>query len=196
MTPELTLDLLRGPHLLGVVIGMGAAIYYDLRTVLRLTHPLSPSDTVELRRIHMIVLCAFAGIWISGLGLIGYRTGFDAAVFTPKLWSKVIVVATLTLNSAFLSAYVIPNIQRSEGIPLIGVPARKLLMMSLSAGLSMSCWLLALTLGFSTVLKTASWDLLIPVILSGVTACISGVLIVVFGVRLRHKSRTRALARA
>ena len=87
-TQDIILDLVRGPHLLGVIIAMGAAIYYDLRSLHRIFQPLSATDIEEVRRIHIIVATGFTAIWMTGLGLLWIRTGFDVASFSPKLWCK------------------------------------------------------------------------------------------------------------
>lgn len=179
----LILDLFRGVHLLCVVIGMGPAIYYDLRSLQRIAHPMSHHDLEELHRIHHLIAIACGGLWISGAFLIWTRTNFDLAEFSPKLWCKVIIVTTLTANAVVLSMVMIPRLSRLIGVRLIDLPVRQLLPMTVCAGVSLSCWILALMLGSSQTLKTAGWDILVPVMLEGVAICLGGVLVVMFAAR-------------
>lgn len=189
MDNNLALDLLRGAHLLFIAVGMGAAMYFDLRSLHRISAPTLQADLDELNRIHLVVTMACAGLWASGIALIWVRTGFDLATFSPKLWSKLIVVTTLMLNALVLARFVIPALNRHLGVRLIDLPLRLLVPMTLCAGLSLSCWLLALALGSSSVLKLSGWDVLVPVLLGGTAFCIGGVLVVLLVARrvLRHK---------
>jgi hypothetical protein len=100
-----------------------------------------------------------------------------------KLWSKLVVVSLLTANALALALLVMPALSRHVGSRLIDLPTRQLLPMTLCAGVSMACWLLALALGSSTVLKTAGWDVLVPVLLGGGAMCICGAVTVMFGLR-------------
>jgi hypothetical protein len=183
MMNPIYLDLLRGLHLLCVVLGMGAAMYFDLRCLHKIARPLSENDVNELHRIHALVRIVGLGLWISGVTLIWLRTNFDLASFTPKLWCKVLVVIGLTANSLVLGFFVIPVFARYKGVRLIDVPVRLLLPMTICAGFSVTCWLLALALGSSRVLKAASWDLLLPFMLSGTVICMSSVLLMTFASR-------------
>ncbi len=182
-TQDIILDLVRGPHLLGVIIAMGAAIYYDLRSLHRIFQPLSATDIEEVRRIHIIVATGFTAIWMTGLGLLWIRTGFDVASFSPKLWCKLIIVTLLSANAIVLAFWLLPMLRTNIGTRLLDLPNRVILMMSTVAGVSISSWLLALTLGFSTTLKTAKWDVLLPILTTGVLAGVIGVTCFIFGLR-------------
>lgn len=187
MTADFILDSIRGPHLLAVIVGMGTALYLDLRTLHKISRPLSASDLDEVRRIHFIVTLAFVGIWASGVGLIWYRTAFVIEAFSPKLWSKLIVVTVLTANAIVLAAFVLPSLKRYVGTPLIALPRRVLMPMSVVAGVSASSWVLALTLGFSKVLKTANWDVLVPLLSIGYVIGVASVMIVMASLGLRDR---------
>ena len=121
MSSPLFIDLTLGVHLLFVVVGMGPALYFDLRSVHKMATPLTPADVEELHRIHAIVSAACIGLWITGACLIWVRTGFDLNAFSPKLWAKVIVVSTLTLNAGVLSIYVVPEIAKNVGSRLVDI---------------------------------------------------------------------------
>lgn len=184
MQDILVLDLIRGVHLLCMVIGMGLSISYDLRSLQRIALPLAEADIEELHRIHQIVSIACIGLWLSGITLIWIRTGFELDAFSPKLWSKIGVVTLLTLNALILSRVMIPALSRYIGVRLVDLPIRQLLPMAICAGVSLSCWVLALTLGSSVILKTAGWDVLLLVLIEGAALCIGGALVVIFGLRI------------
>ncbi len=184
MENPLFIDLIQGAHLLFVVLGMGPAMYLDLRSLRRFSRPISQADIDEFRDIHRLVTIAFVGLWLSGAALIWVRTGFDIASFTPKLWCKIVVVTVLAANAMILNAMVFPALRMGVGKRLIHFPVRLLLPMTLCGGLSLAGWILALTLGSSHVLKTANWDTLLFVLLSGATLCVFGTLAVVFGARI------------
>jgi hypothetical protein len=192
MDNPLLLDLIRGAHLLCVVIGMGSAFYFDIRSVHRIAHPILQSDIDELHRIHKIVSTACFGLWLSGAALIWLRTNFDLAAFSPKLWSKIIVVTTLTMNAVILTTFVIPTLARYTGTRLVGLPFRSLLPMALCAGISFSCWLLALALGASAILKVAKWDVLLPILVGVPILSICGALAITFGARIVLYRTTQA----
>jgi hypothetical protein len=183
MDDPILIDLIRCAHLLFLVLGMGPALYYDLRSLHRIRQPVSQNDLDELRRIHSIVSIACVGLWLSGAALIWVRTQFDISEFSPKLWSKTIVVSTLTVNAIVLSIVVIPALERIKGSRVVAIPLGRLVGMNLCAGVSLSCWMLALVLGSSSVLRTAGWDLLLPVLLGVSAACICGVMAVVLWMR-------------
>lgn len=183
MSEPIFLDLIRGIHLLCFALGMGPAIYFDLRSLFRIALPFYPIDVEELHRIHKVVSLACLGLWASGLLLIWWQTNFDPAAFSPKLWTKIGVVSLLTINAIYLSKRVMPVLANWTGTRLIDIPVRLLFPMTLSAGLSLSGWALALALGSSGVLKTADWEVLIPLLASGAILCIGGVLATTFGLR-------------
>lgn len=183
MSEPIFLDLIRGIHLLSFALGMGPAIYFDLRSLSRIALPFHPTDFAELHRIHKLVSLACLGLWISGMTLIWWRTNFVPAAFSPKLLAKLAVVTVLTVNAIYLSRCVMPSLANWTGSRLIDIPVRLLLPMTLCAGLSLSCWTLALALGSSAVLKTSDWSVLVPLLASGAILCIGGVLATTFGLR-------------
>jgi hypothetical protein len=190
MNDPVLIDLIRYAHLLCLALGMGPALYYDLRSMHRIRKIISQNDLDELHRIHNIVSIACIGLWLSGAALIWVRTQFDFSEFSPKLWSKVVVVTILTANAMMLKFFVIPTLARFKGSRIVDIPLGRLVQITFCAGASLSCWILALALGSSSVLKTASWELLLPVLLGGTAACLCGVM----GVMLAMRSVLRSNA--
>jgi hypothetical protein len=183
MTDPLFIDLIRYTHLLCLALGMGPALYYDLRSMQRVHQPVSQNDLDDLHRIHNIVSIACVGLWLSGAALIWVRTQFDFSEFSPKLWSKVVVVTILTVNALMLKFFVIPTLARFKGSRIVDIPLGRLVPITFCAGVSLSCWILALALGSSSVLKTASWEFLLPVLLGGSAMCLCSVMCVILGMR-------------
>jgi len=188
MEAPVLIDIIRGGHLLFMALGMGPALFYDVRSLHRIRKPISQSDLDELHRIHSVVSIACVGLWLSGAALIWVLTRFDFSEFSPKLWSKVAVVSILTVNATTLKVAIIPTLARFKGLRLVDIPMSHLVPMTLSAGVSLSCWMLALALGSSSVLKTANWDMLLPILLGGSAACICGVMAVALGMRCALRS--------
>ena len=174
MDTPILVDFVRGAHLLCVVLGMGPALYFDIRALSKIGQPITIHDQEELRRIHRVVTLACLGLWITGCTLIWQQTHFDAAAFSAKLWLKLLVVSALTANAAALHFWVLPVFMRSTGRRVIELPLATLMPMTISAGFSLACWGLALALGASALLKTAAWSVLLPVAGAWVIACIAG----------------------
>lgn len=190
MENQLFIDLIRGLHLLFIVLGMGTALYCDLRSLRRLSQPISETDIIELCDMRHLISYAFIGLWLSGAVLIWIRTGFDIAAFSPKLWCKIIVVTILAANSVVLHNMVFPAVTAGLGTRLGDFPAKRLFPMALSGGISLAGWMLALALGSSQVLKVADWDTLMVVMLGSAALFILSTVVIIFTARtLAHRAR-------
>ena len=170
---EAFIDLVRGMHLLALALGMGAALYLDWRTLQGLGKRIDKQDIVEIHRIHRFVTIAFAALWASGLYLVYIRTGFDLVAFTPKLWCKLMIVSAMSVNAWVIGAKVVPYLSARVGKRIVQFPLKQLMGFSTVAGISMFCWISALALGSSKVLKTAGWDIL----LSGLGVALAGIIL-------------------
>lgn len=155
-------DLLRAAHLIFLAAGMGTALYLDFISFWSLKTPNRKADIRDLERIHIWVTVAFGGLWVTGLALIYVRTGFDFALFSPKLWLKLAVMVAMTLNSVVIAVFILPMMRRTLGRPVIGLPLPKLIASTQIAMISLFCWTTGLALGSSVVLKTSPWDVLLP----------------------------------
>lgn len=186
--PQL-IDLIECAHLLFVVLSMGPALYFDLQSLKRLSSPISQIYIDDLHDLHRLVTIAFLGLWVSGAALIGVRTGYDFAEFSPKLWCKIGVVSVLAVNSIVLHVFIFPLLKRSIGHQLIYFPFKLLFLMTLCGGISLAGWMLSLALGSSSALKSADWGTLMLFLTLGATLCILATLVSVFGVRRDARSR-------
>lgn len=183
MLDQVFVDVVRGLHLLFLALGMGSAFYLEFRTLTGLNRVLQDHDIGEMVRIHRIVAFAFGGLWITGLYLVWIRTGFDPSRFSPKLWCKLAVVSAMTLNAMVIRYSVLPAMAAQVGQRVIDLRARASMPLAVVASFSMFCWMSALALGSSKILKTAPWDVLIMGLSGLYTVVIFGGVVVFFGLR-------------
>lgn len=192
---ESVLDLLRGFHLVFFAAGMGTSLYFDFRTLYRIEKPVLEEELVTLQAIHSWITAAFIALWITGISLIYVRTGFVLDTFSPKLWSKVIIMVIMVINAVAIAKIVLPQMKASLGTSLLSLPAGKLALVTQIAIVSMFCWSSGLALGSSTVLKAAQWDLLIPLGLTTFAIMTLGGHTIVGLLRQAHEGRARATAK-
>ena len=148
----LVTDTLRFSHLFAVCLGLGASIMADLYILNRLRTPLTHEMMATLHRTHGFVWAALGVMWVTGLGLLYLRTGFDLAAFTPKLMAKLGIVGLLTLNAILIGAVAMPILSGRIGRSIAAFPTALKLRFSLIGGISAASWLLALALGVSKAL--------------------------------------------
>lgn len=158
---ELAVDAVRLVHLLAVAVGLGTMVSTDISTLRRIERPVNQAYSDTLEAAHDLMMPALLIAWISGILLIGIRTGFDVTAFSPKLWMKLMVVGLLTSTAVAIKWRVMPIIQAAHGTTLMEVSLRDKLVLATCAGLSMSGWGTALVLGASTFFKTADWTTLL-----------------------------------
>lgn len=154
----LLLDSVRYVHLLALAVGLGMALLADVTAISTLWRPISTPVVAQLRRLHNAVLFGFVLLWMSGLGLLFLRTGFDVSAFTPKLVMKLIVVGVLTLNAGLIGLIGLPHLARNIGRRFGEVPFGARVTLSLIAGLSAGSWLSALALGVFAHLRPMALD--------------------------------------
>lgn len=157
---QATVDLVRLLHLLFFAAGMGAGIFAETKVLGRLDRPVTERCIQDAAHAHQFVALALLGLWATGLGLIQIRTGFDLSQFTPKLWTKLIVVSALTANALSIGYLVMPAYRRCIGKSLVAQEPRRIAVFVLSGAVSMASWIGAVALGSSLVLKSADWNLM------------------------------------
>jgi hypothetical protein len=166
MTELPLIDLIRFLHLAVLAAGMGAGLYVESRILGRMSRPVSERCVRDAEHAHRFVTLTLAALWVSGAVLIHFRTGFDLSRFTPKLWTKLIVVSVLTLDALAIGIVVVPLYRRTLGHRLAYVKRAHLALFFTTGAVSLVSWLSALALGSSVVLKTAEWSLLAPMLLA------------------------------
>jgi len=163
---DLTLvnDAARAVHLLGLALGFGVAIIADLSAARTLVRPLSLSEVETLERYHRMVAIGLALFWASGLVLLWLRTGFDLANFSPKLMTKLGVVALLTVNAVLIGRIGLPAMYDWQGARFGALPIMERLRLGALAGMSGAGWISAMALGVFSTMKTMEWPVLSEVI--------------------------------
>lgn len=181
--PVLLLDLARAGHVAGLAAGLGLALVADLVALRSLVSPVGPTDVWMLRCLHRLILGGLGLLWVSGLCLLWLRTGFEASQFSPKLITKLVVVALLSLNALAIGGFALPRYAMYQGRLFCAFPLGDRLRLSVIAGLSLCCWLSALALGVFSHLKPMSFQSLEAVFVPLFLAGLAGALVIGFGAR-------------
>ena len=174
MHADALIDMVRGLHLLCFAAGMGVGLCFDLRTLRTLNAPVTRDDVWTLHQVHLWITAAFGGLWITGLALVYVRTGFALEAFTPMLWTKLGLMTLMVANAVAIARVVMPVMEASVGRMLTALPARRLAVVTQIAVTSLFCWTAGMALGSSVVLKTAGWDVLLPLVIGGYVAMTVG----------------------
>lgn len=148
-------DTARIAHLIAVAIGFGIAVETEIFASKQLRGRVGASFLADLEKRHFLISVALIAMWVTGLALVGLRTGYDMALFSPKLTAKVATVSILTCNSLLISTAVLPALRANLDKPLSALPMRKLLLLFSVAGFSAGSWIFAMMLGGAASLKTA-----------------------------------------
>ena len=186
-------DVVRAFHLFCFAAGMGIAVFFDWRTLQSLNVQISQEDLSVLNDIHSWIKMAFGGLWITGMMLVYIRTGFELSNFSPKLITKLTLMTLMLLNVQAIARYVLPVFGDDVGRSMLDLPYVKLARMSQCAINSIFFWLAGLALGSSAVLKTAGWDVLLPMTVGGFLLCTLGGQIFMLVMLLWYKlTRSRA----
>ncbi|MEM7643450.1 MAG: hypothetical protein AAF366_13100 [Pseudomonadota bacterium] len=170
MDPLLTSDRLRIAHLFTVVLAMGAAFYADWRLFNGVHKPVTGDQLTCFDDLHHFVLGTMALVWITGIALIGLRTGFVLEAFSPKLFAKLITVTLLSLNAVLIGKLALSLMRDQVGSVPLHFPISLKLTLGAVAAISTASWLLALSLGASKILAVSGWDVLAP-LLTGTYLC-------------------------
>ncbi|MEM8751524.1 MAG: hypothetical protein AAGF90_00970 [Pseudomonadota bacterium] len=159
---ELLIDLVRMAHLGFFAVGVGCAVFMEGVVLSRARTLIDLEEIALIERGHRQILYSLAGLWATGLILIGVRTGLDPAAITPKLYAKLAVVTALTINALLIGRIAIPMLERALYGDLSRLKAHELAALGAVAGLSAAGWFSGLALGVVGHLKTASPALLWP----------------------------------
>ncbi len=160
---ELFTDLVRVTHFIGFAIGIGAAVFLEGLVLSRARVAIEEEELALIEHGHRLILMALGVLWISGLALVGLKTGFDPALITGKMQAKMWIVAALTANAFVIAWVVTPLLRDALYSSLSDMHDMKLAMIGGAAGLSAAGWLSALVLGAVGHLATAQIELLGPV---------------------------------
>ncbi|MCA0405849.1 MAG: hypothetical protein LCH39_06840 [Proteobacteria bacterium] len=137
-------------HLLGLVLGMGAALFLDIYMLRYLYRaPITPANVAVARLGGQLAGLGFAALCVSGVGfLVLYAGVAPGKLENPKMWAKVMVVALLMLNGMSIHERILPQLEASTGRPLLaGLSLREAFPFLMAGSLSIVGWMVALVLG-------------------------------------------------
>jgi len=140
-------DFVRLIHIGAIALGLGTVVMADFTTLRRIGRPVTAEFCSTVQSAHAIILPALVFAWLTGIILLGLRTGFTMSEITPKLWTKLAVVGSLTVTVFAIRHSVLPAIERNIGRTLMEASLGEKLTMAVCAAFSMAGWSSALLLG-------------------------------------------------
>jgi hypothetical protein len=152
---SILIDVATFSHLAGMAAGCGAVIFTDSLILRRISQPATAHQIAVVHHAHTVISIALGVLWVSGLVLLGIRTGFDPGLMTPKLIAKLGTVTVLTVTAVAMARIALPLIDDSVGRRLLDAPLGQQCQLALCVGMSAAGWGTALMLGASKILKTA-----------------------------------------
>ena len=157
MDPLAITDIFRFSHLLVVAIGFGAAALADVFSLARIHRRVDGNLIATLHSCHRLVWAMLVMMWVTGTVMVFIRTGFVLANFTPKLLSKLVTVAILTVNAVLIGKYAMPIVEATLGRSLLTLPLRLKLQLAAIGAVSSASWLMGMAMGVSKVLAGSGW---------------------------------------
>ncbi len=137
---QMTRNILRIVHFIGLALGLGAAMLLDLMILQYL-----PGRVITKQNFDFISFCSdivAAGLrllWITGLGfLLFYWTYEPVNLTNDKIWAKMAIVVILTTNGYFIHRTVLPFLKGQMGKTMLQGTTRKQQHLLVSAGI-ISC---------------------------------------------------------
>ena len=137
-------------HLTALAIGLGAAFLADWIAVTKLLFGrLSARSAAQLRDLSTAVSVGLAMLWMSGSLLVWDNFATTSATLgNEKLWAKLVIVVTLSLNAVVLHKVALPLVQARIGQTLFDRRQHRARMVcALLAAVSFTSWVFALYLG-------------------------------------------------
>lgn len=116
---------LRLVHFLGLVLGLGGAVFLDLILSRYRRMRVSAELVGHIEWVSRFVALGLLLLWISGLGFLAlYQLAEPEKLMNPKIWAKLTIVSILTANGLVIHRFVLPFVRSQIGSPLLaGVSA-------------------------------------------------------------------------
>lgn len=143
-------SIIKVGHLVGIILGLGAATVLDLIVLRFLLAGKVKSEHVHLIEfMTQIVTAGLVILWLSGLSYLFHYAMFDPSKLTnQKVWAKIAIVVVLTINGYFIHSSVVPLIKKQVGRALFaGLPRRECGLMLAFGTISATSWYVPLILG-------------------------------------------------
>lgn len=147
-------------HLAAMATGLGAVVFADTTILRRLSRRITRRQVAVIDHAHVLISIALVLLWLSGVAIIGLKTGFDVAQFSPKLVTKLGTVSVLTVTAIAMSRFALPYLRANIGRRLIDAPLVEQCQLALCVAMSGAGWGTALLLGSSKILKTAGSEVM------------------------------------
>ena len=148
-------------HLIGLMAGLGGALYSDFLMVTNgVLRPLNKRTLTEVKRLSKFVTYGLLLLWVSGAAL-AYEISLTKPEFltNEKFWAKMVIVVVLTLNGFFVHHVVLNEAKRSIGKRLLidsSIPM--LVVLAVSGSISFVSWMTPFILG-----KAPEFSYVIPI---------------------------------
>lgn len=111
---------LRLIHFVGLVLGLGGAVFLDLMLSRYRRQAVSTELVDHVEWISRFVASGLLLLWISGLGfLLLYQVAEPEKLLNPKIWAKVTIVSILTINGFAIHRFVLPLVRQQVGTTLL-----------------------------------------------------------------------------
>lgn len=137
-------------HLVGIVLGLGAATVLDI-VILRflMLGKIKGEHANLVEFVSKIVTAGLCILWASGLCYLTHYAIFDPEKLgNQKIWAKIAIVAVLTVNGYFIHHNVLPLVRKQVGWSLFsGLPRRDCSLLVIFGTISATSWYVPLILG-------------------------------------------------
>ena len=152
-------------HLLGLILGLGGAVFLDFSILTRgILRPVSNYTIHNAEKLSRIVTVGLAILWVTGIALIIMNVADKPEYLTnPKLWAKIVIVVALTVNGVYIHRSVLPFMKRRLGQRLFAnLSKRYIALFTMVASISFVSWTMPFILGKASELNyvTPMWVIL------------------------------------
>lgn len=146
-------------HVLGLVLGMGAALLLDLFLVRYTFFRRIDQSAIDVARFgSKIVTIGLLLLWVTGLGFLWiYAMSDPGKLANLKIYAKMTIVSLLTINGVLIHYFAIPSLEKKRGMYLWDRSSTfKILCDILLASVSIVCWISATYMGLSKEMNFAA----------------------------------------
>lgn len=189
---DLLIDTARFTHFIGFALGIGAGSFADFSILRKINTDITTCDLGNLETVHKIVWTGLGLLWASGFIILYAQTGFIPSQFSPKLITKLAIVAILTGNAFMLGFWAMPILKKNVNRPYIAFSLEHKTVLSLLASISICSWISGLILGVFSVLRPASFEFILPMFIILYVLAIFGSIVTTIAMHIIWERRIKA----